>query len=561
MSALLFLFRLNSIGGLRRLWRASKTIEGAIKSLFALGFVLLLSAPLIMAALQQGADPPPAEIIVATRYVAHNVFPILLTGLFFAFLISPRTDHCLDFRPAEIEFLFPAPFSRRQLIIYKLLGVVTSTLAVSLGISVFLGGSFFLFDQPFWITFLRGFSTLFLSFLLFRLTFILSGLIRKSIVVRLVSPIQKGLAALLVFAFFVGMYSIRDQFHFDLVKDFDPVKLLPVLKAFVATQWCQIAITPARIFSNILLSTSIGGTLLWGSASLAVNASVIYLILKTNDDFIETEISVSQQKAQMAKRQSNAATAFIVGDALGTIPMLPFMSGIGPIAWRQLQTFYRTRQFIIGGLIFYFLMVTFLVWTSQKPDSSNNQFAMVLTMVVSISLIGPTIIPMGFQYDINKMDILKSLPFSRWQIAAGQMLGPAIGLVSIQMATIFVFMFTALEYLGYFFVLAIFAPLATTIMLCIVNSLSLLYPTRKEQGVVNQFENIGHILVFVFLIGVVGTIILGLLGSVGGAAYFLTRSLVVTLFASWVVMLMAATTGVWLTGWAFERFDVSKQKA
>src|SRR5262249_31527619 len=43
-----------------------------------------------------------------------------------------------SFRAGEVDFLFPGPFTRRQLLIYKVVGIVASTLFQCLFLSLFL---------------------------------------------------------------------------------------------------------------------------------------------------------------------------------------------------------------------------------------------------------------------------------------------------------------------------------------------------------------------------------------------------------------------------------------
>src|SRR6516165_1284837 len=37
-------------------------------------------------------------------------------------------ERVFSFRPAEVDFLFPGPFTRRQLLMYKVVGIVTATI-------------------------------------------------------------------------------------------------------------------------------------------------------------------------------------------------------------------------------------------------------------------------------------------------------------------------------------------------------------------------------------------------------------------------------------------------
>ena len=167
---------------------------------------------------------------------------------------------------------------------------------------------------------------------------------------------------------------------------------------------------------------------------------------------------------------------------------------------------------------------------------------------------------MGFQTYIANMDIFKSLPFGRWQIAAGQLAGPLILLVSLQYFCIVVFVWWSLDQYQLWLVTAAFAPLVSLTILGVVNAVSLLYPRQPDDGVVRELESVGYILVFVCLMLAGGVAIMAAMLGAGTLVWFLTHSVPAIVIACWLVMLIAGFAGVWLTGWAFGRFDVAKHR-
>src|SRR5881394_1673887 len=122
--ALLKLIFLHFKAFLRGSVRGMGTVRGAV--FLALGvcvMVLWLGSTFFGAFLQPRADP------AKTR----ELFPIWLLAACVLNLATSAGERAIAFTPPEVDFLFPGPFTRRQLLGYKLLksaagAVVTATL-------------------------------------------------------------------------------------------------------------------------------------------------------------------------------------------------------------------------------------------------------------------------------------------------------------------------------------------------------------------------------------------------------------------------------------------------
>ena len=125
MKALLLLFRFKSIGALRSWWRACKSFHGAARAIATILFMGLLVVPMFAAVLQSGDADLPEEAATYAKFAIDTLFPLCIAFFFFIGLISPKSSESLNFQPAEIDFLFSAPFTRKQLLIYKLLSMVS----------------------------------------------------------------------------------------------------------------------------------------------------------------------------------------------------------------------------------------------------------------------------------------------------------------------------------------------------------------------------------------------------------------------------------------------------
>ena len=127
------------------------------------------------------------------------------------------------------------------------------------------------------------------------------------------------------------------------------------------------------------------------------------------------------------------------------------------------------------------------------------------------------------------------------------------------MFSIFIFSFSALDYWLHWLTAAAFFPLASILLLCILNSLALIYPSKKrEAGAAGDLDSIGQVLVFVFLFFVVSFFLFAIVGGIGAAIWFTTKSQLLMYTVSWFGLLSFCVLGVWITSLFFERFDVSK---
>src|SRR5262249_10058310 len=63
--------------------------------------------------------------------------PLVLLALCLIYLLFSSGERVITFRPAEVDFLFPGPFTRRQQLAYKVAGLVGATLYQALFILIF----------------------------------------------------------------------------------------------------------------------------------------------------------------------------------------------------------------------------------------------------------------------------------------------------------------------------------------------------------------------------------------------------------------------------------------
>src|SRR5947207_5545518 len=108
---LLKLMRLQLRAVFRRMFRGAKTPRGAVFLIIgAVIFVMWFAGTLTNALRIPRADPANVQ----------TYFPLAMLGFCIMTLVTTAGERAVAFSPAEVDFLFPGPFSRRQLLAYKI---------------------------------------------------------------------------------------------------------------------------------------------------------------------------------------------------------------------------------------------------------------------------------------------------------------------------------------------------------------------------------------------------------------------------------------------------------
>src|SRR6476620_11798762 len=127
--ALRLLMRMQMRARWRSLVRGARTVKGAIYLCVMLGLFSMSLVPALLAmAVNQKSDVPMIRPFLAPALFLYCVLT----------LISSGPESGIFFLPAEVDFLFPAPFRRRDLLLYKLGGMAMSVVLVSFMFSMFI---------------------------------------------------------------------------------------------------------------------------------------------------------------------------------------------------------------------------------------------------------------------------------------------------------------------------------------------------------------------------------------------------------------------------------------
>ena len=126
--ALGLLLRLRLVGFLRRWGRSLRTMKGLLLALVG----SLLYLPMLLTTVFAPRVQLTAQLAMIRRYGALGLFGFCVLNL-----ILTSDERAVYFAPAEIEFLFSGPFRRRQLLLYKMVSGLFSSVLVALLMTFF----------------------------------------------------------------------------------------------------------------------------------------------------------------------------------------------------------------------------------------------------------------------------------------------------------------------------------------------------------------------------------------------------------------------------------------
>ena len=546
--ALFLLLWLRFRGWLRRLGRSLRTVRGALLAGF--GFLLvgvwLLSVTLPMLLSRPEAEPygrliDPAD---TRRFGTLGLLAYCLLLLF-----TSVADKALSFSPAEVSLLFPGPFSRRQLLLYR----ITGNTLVSLLTTVF----FTLMLRVYTPSVLSGFVGSFLVLLFFQLF---------AMAVALVSSTLGEYASTRRRQFVLGFLGLL-LLGVVVSTGRETLALPPreLLARAEAAPLFRILLLPLRCFVETFTAAHVWPDLIgWGLLAAAVDGALVLLVLVLDAHYLETSAAASERLYARLQRIRSGDTAAAMSLGLPgrfrlNLADLPWWGGVGPIAWRQMQTVLRSLK----GLLVIVLTLTMMMTGPALAGGYHGAGAdftltIVIMMFAMIVLLLP-LLPFDFRGDIDRMDVLKALPISAVRLVIGQLCVPVFLAGMLQMLVLF-----AVEAifggLGVFVPATLFMALPFNVVLFeIVNLFFLLFPTRLASGP-SDIHLMGRQMLFLFVIYFSIFLVVGL-ASVVGAVFFLLvtdRNWPITLSASWLALAAVAAGLLPLLALAFRRFDVAR---
>lgn len=533
---LTLLIRLGWRGLLRAWWRRARTLKGAL--------TLLVLSPIV--ALVLGSQlylmvvAPPGDMPDFTPAQVRLFLPPF--GLFLL-LMEAWTGRALAFKPQELDFLFPAPVSRRELLAYHLLSRYPVRFLSGLWFAAF---TFRLAAHP-----LGGVLT---PLLLFTLVHVATELIALLGAATSAWAGRGRSAVLWLAGLGVVVWSAARAIG-------SAGGTLEGFAAALATPAVRLLTLPMHPLAEAYVAPTTAGVLTWSAAAAAVLALATGLVFALDVAYSERAVAVSRRALQRL-RQAGAGHAGGVSRPWKLrlpVPELRFLGGGAPLARRQtLELLRNPRALILPFAVPALYAALFLVVPILRGQKVGLELALAaLAAAVMVPLLMPNI-GFDFRRDLDRMAALRALPLRPSAVAVGQLFAPVASFVTAQ-AGMVALVSTATGALSPLWTLGGFVvgiPF-TWAVVAVDNLLFLWMPYRFSPDGAQNVQFAGKAMLTLG-IKILVVLVMALLAALGARAVFTaTGSAVTATAAAAVVMALSCVPLTWAVGAAFQGFDLA----
>jgi ABC-2 type transport system permease protein len=487
----------------------------------------------------------------------------------------PKQSAGLAFSEAEIQFLFPAPITRRQLLFYKTLRAQPQVFfsAAVMSFLMFRGAKFI----GVWACFI-ALSVYF--------TFVALGrarlaLLRVGFLVRLpaIAAVGAGVAYLLWRA--VDLEAFRGVRIRGVGRRLRPGHI-PDLPALIHGPVADAILFVPRFFGRAVLPASIPQLL--ASCGILLAAALLFFELAARMNIAVEEASVHASEKSAARRARQGEQR--IGKHV-TFPRIPPPFRIPArarpevaIYWKNVTAGLRISSpwlLIMAVCALYFLGQSFY---SPEPAVRAVMASLALTLAAVFPLLGSTVFTQDMRLDLPRIELLKSYPISGERLVAAEIAGPLtfVATVELMMLTVAAIILQAaelpakLDFLASPEFVVIALLLATPVcaaQLLIRNAVPILLPGWAMRA---PDEQRGFIVMGQRLLMMAGNLLILLFVLLPGACIVVPGLLIAKLWLHGSMPMVALTTvlaaallffEVWLgirfLGQQFEKIDVTNE--
>lgn len=464
--------------------------------------------------------------------------PLFLLAYTVSCLLQLRAG-VITFTPAEIDFLFPGPFSRRELLTFKLAGKLLGTLFSALFVGLALQRQV----HSFW-TLYPGLVLMLVFVQLVQIVISMAGLVVGQRVQRW------GRLAIIGGLLAAGGLIVAQTPPLP-----ESLNDMPAwAEQLSSTMGVRVLLAPFEVFSQAMIAPNgYPAALVWLALAAAIDLALLLSVFALDANYLESSLVASEQRYAALERakQGRRLAAVRPAHRLGRIPQVSWWGGAGPTFWRQTTTALRT-----GKLIWLLPPVLFGVTLLLGLYNPNLAAGVGGSVSVYLLFILLATVRYDFRGDIDNIPWLKTLPIGALGLAAGELLTP-VAIVSLTLWGALVGMGIAVPEARLPATAAMgFVPFAALLLCGVENAFFLLFPSRSMIFNLGDLQSVGRFIVIMFCKGLVFAALLLTAGLSGAAAYFACgESLIAGGVAIWLVTAAAALATVPLVAWAFTRFD------
>lgn len=486
LSASLYIIRCSARNRLRqrlRRLREPRYLIGAIVGVAYVYFTFFARMRAVQSGERRraGRARTPILVVAAIRSAVPGIAGIgLLVVTVFAWIL-PFDSGLLDFSESEIQFLFPAPVSRRALLIHRLLrsqlGLLFSSLVAGVVMPSMSGFSRLRVAAAMWVLLTTG-KVYFTGISLARAR-LTSGSARVRGVAWL--PVVVLTAAFLVVArAALAAFDPPPATFQDVVIRIGSVTTTG-LSAIVLWPFIALARPMAADWPGPYLRAL-------ASAGAVLLASIAW-VLQSDATFEDAAATAAQRRAAEGQRRS---TPYRVRS--NSLPLAPSGRPELAFAWKAatqtLRAFGRVAMIRIAAVLFALTMVAVSLGRARDVAGIAGSFA--LAACVAAVLLGPQMLRMDMRDNLRHLEALKTWPVRAAAVVRGEMLWPGALLTAVAWIGVALVEILAVESvfgrvgmgwrLSAGAAFAILAPALVFAQLTIHNAAALLFPAWVPLG-------------------------------------------------------------------------------
>jgi hypothetical protein len=530
--ALFTLLGLHFRGKLRHSLRGARTPRGLMFLVLGILVLSLWLGPALYRALRvPHADPQ----------MVRAVAPFAILGFCLSNLFTSFGDSAVPFTGAEVDFLFPAPFSRRSLLGYKILKTSLGTAFTTLIFSILL-----LRYSTSWIACFVGIWLTVQFMQLFAMSVIMVG---QTIGERAYTGARR---AVLIAAALLAIIAIGPTLIAHLHSS--PIDFIIHVHATIAG---RVLLAPFDIFAHAITART-PDLLKWAIPAFLINLLMLAIVIGLDANYLETAATLSQRRYERRQRARSGGIARLT-DGSGPrfrVIQLPRWGGAGPIAWRQLIGAARSsRALLILLIVIAIAGGTFIL---QYRGGSVSSLGKLLGAVAWMNMVFISMLKFDFRDELDRLDLLRSLPVRPIAVAAAEVFTPVLVLTLMQFTLLVAVALCFKDGWKVALLVAAFAVPFNVLHVGIENTLFLMFPLRSAGLIAGDMQLFGRQMVifpckFLLLLSA-----LSVAAAVGTVGYILgNKSWPAFGAVAWVALSVVALATIPLLGRAYARFDPS----
>ncbi len=474
----------------------------------------------------------------------------------------------LAFTRAEVQFLFPAPIKRTQLVRYKVLRSILGAFLGSALMTVFLRpGSL----ANGWM-FLLG-ILLIMAILNLHLTGV--SLSRESLAKHGAAGLARQWLPVAVVSGAVVVLAATVAVHAGALASLGFRDVLKELERLGTTGAAGVILWPFRALARLPLSPSPGAFARGLPAVLAILALNYLWVMRTDAAFEEAS---ADRAEKIARRREAGRTAVLRGKVLSTpFPLSPEGRPETAIVWKNLIPL--GRFFSVRGLIRVLVLLLVVTVVATRTHAGGGILSIVAPFCLFVAagtlVLGPQMLRNDLRQDLTQLATLKSWPLRGAALVRGEIAGPAVVLsvlvwvlllvaAALSSRVSFLRELPPMARASYTVALMLATPGLLLAQLLVQNGIAVLFPSwvaigrSRSRGVDVMGQRM------LMMAGMLLALVLAVLpaaltgGALGLVIYLLTRHIFVFLPAvlAAAVLLAEGLVGTEILGRLFERTEI-----